>query len=377
MLRAIAIWLGAGFLAVMLQTCTPTTTYTGTDKIDFSNRPSLVTGPIAAIAPGGGPVGGSALLAEAGVLVDGRLGPRGAHVNDAGFVSSDNRLEIPNRIPRSFGDYFYPDRRQEIIAFTNNRRPEFVSVSWRWGEDINAVNFKEPLGIPITIWIVTGPPATAQLSSFDQQRIQALEAVVRTTSIWGQERGGFRFADIRIIDATNDPQAGNRAAVPNNSSEANTFKPLRDEIGFESGRLNVYWVNTVGGTGGAGSGVSNFGAQIAMGQQTGDELLVHEIGHALSLRHPNTTDPGDFNPPEVRAKFNGTNIMHNASSVRAFITEGQTVRMHWNPSSIVWTLAPDVGQFSPRPECLHLEQSGACPVIYRRIWADGTFPADN
>ena len=129
--------------------------------------------------------------------------------------------------------------------------------------------------------------------------------------------------------------------------------------------------------GNTGTGVSNFDAQIAMGQQTGDELLVHEIGHALDLRHLNTTAPDDFNPPNVRVQFDNTNIMHNASNVRAFITEGQTVRMHWNPSSIVWTLAPDVGQFSPRPECLHLEQSGACPLIYRRIWADGTFLANN
>ena len=374
MSRAIAIGFGVGFLAVVLQTCTPTTIYTGTDKIDFSNRPSLVVDPMA-LAPGAITVGASRLFAEAGVLVDGRLGPRGSHVNDAGFVSINDRLEIPNRIPRSFGDYFYPDRRQEVIAFTNNRRPEFVSVSWRWGEDINAVNFKDPIGIPVTIWIVTGPPATPQSSSFDQQRIHALESVVRTTSIWRQERGGFRFSDIRIIDATSDPQAGSRAAVPGGPTEANTWKPLRDEIGFESGRLNIYWVDTVGGD--MGSGLSNFGPQIVMGRQTGDELLIHEIGHALSLRHPNTTTPGDSNPPDVLVQFNNTNIMHNGSTVRAFITEGQIVRMHWNSSSIVWTLMPDVGQFSPRPECDHLVQSGACPVIYRRVWADGTFLANN
>ena len=148
MSRAIAIVLGVGLVAVMLQTCTPTTPYTGTDKIDFSNRPSIVVGPMAALAPGGGPMGGSGLLAEAGVLVDGRVSPPARTSTMPGFVSSDDRLEIPNRIPRSFGDYFYPDRRQEIIAFTNNRRPEFVSVSWRWGEDINTVDFKEPIGNP-------------------------------------------------------------------------------------------------------------------------------------------------------------------------------------------------------------------------------------
>jgi hypothetical protein len=169
MLRAIVIVLGVGIVVLMLQTCSPTATYTGTDKIDFSNRLSMVVGPTAALNPGGGPMGTSALLAEAGVLVDGRVGPRGSHVSDAGFVSSDSRLEIPNRIPRSFGDLFYPGRRQEIVAFTYDRRPEFVRVSWQWGEDINKIAFKEPIGIPITIWIISGPPATHESSMFDQQ----------------------------------------------------------------------------------------------------------------------------------------------------------------------------------------------------------------
>ena len=365
MSRAIAIRLGAGMLAVILSTCTPTEIYTGTDKIDFSNRPSVIVPPLPTAAAAAVTIPSSGLFADAGVLVDGRVGPSGPHVNDAGFVSSDDRLQISNRIPRSFSDLFFPDQRREIIAFTNDRRPEFVSFLWQWGEDIVAIRFREPIGIPLTIWIVTGP--------FNQQRLHAQEAVLRTTSIWRRERAGLRFVnDIRIINATNNPQAANRANVPGNPTEANTWGPLRNQIGFEAGRLNVYWVNTVDGN--TGTGWSNFGPQIVMGRLTGDELLVHEIGHALSLRHVNTTDE---NSPDVLAMFDDTNIMHNASNVRAFITEGQTVRMHMNPTSIVWTLLPDVGQASPRPECPHLAFNGACPVIYRRIWADGAFPANN
>ena len=45
---------------------------------------------------------------------------------------------------------------------------------------------------------------------------------------------------------------------------------------------------------------------------TGDELLSHEIGHALSLLHVNG-----------QPTFNQTNVMHNASNTRQFLTEGQ------------------------------------------------------
>jgi len=369
--RIIARIAAIGAACLALQSCDGGSNYTGTDKIDFANRTviePLPTSAVAAAAPAAPGAGGGPLfdrVEEVGVLVDGRLGPSGPHVNDAGFTSMESRLAIPNRVSNFF-DIFYPDRRHEVFAFTRDRRLELVATPWTGREDIFKIEFKPRREFPVTIWIVTGPAPTppSNLSPFDAQRIHALEAVIRTLSIWRAERMGLGFSDVRILNATGNAQAAARANVPGNPTESDTWRPLREQIGFEAGRLNIYWVTTVDGN--MTTGWSNFGPQIAMGQNTGDELLSHEIGHALSLTHVN-------NLPT----FDQTNVMHNASSTRQFLTEGQIVRAHMNSTSLLWTLFLDVGQHPPGRDCGPDVTSGACPALNRRIWADGTMPANN
>ena len=342
----------AALAGLALQACGPST-YQGTDKLDFANRPVFEPLPTSGLV-----AGPFDRAEEVGVLVDGRLGPSGPHLNDAGFVVTAPRLAIPNRRNRNFGDIFYPDRRQEVLTFAPDRRLEITSTPWRGGEDIFQIDLKPRIDLPVTVWIVSGV--------FDTQRIQAMEGILRTLSIWRAERVGLGLSDIRIINSTGDPQAAENSDIPANPSENGHWRPLREEIGFEPDRLNIYWVNTVDSA--ATSGWSNFGLQIVMGRNTGDELLSHEIGHALSLTHIN----------DLTASFDVTNVMHNASSTRQFMTEGQTARAQLDPRSSVWSiLFLDVGQPIPNRQCDRDVVSGKCPAIDRRIWADGTFPANN
>ena len=352
--------IAAAATCLALQSCDDNTGYTGTDKIDLVNRTNIEPLPTAAAAAAG-PIGG--LVEEVGVLVDGRLAPSGPHVNDAGFTSQASRLQIPNR-NSSFFDIFYPDRRREVIAFTRDRHPEFLYSPWTGGENIFTVEFKSRQDFPVTVWILTGPPTNPPGTPFDTQRVHAMEAILRTLSIWYQERMGLGFSDVRILNATADPQVPQRITVPGFPTELNTWLPLRDEIGFEAGRLNIYWVDTVNGN--TTTGWSNFGPQIVMGMNTGDELLSHEIGHALSLTHVNSLP-----------NFDQTNVMHNASNTRQFLTEGQIVRANMNSTSILWTLFLDVGQYPPGRDCVPEVTNGACPSLDRRVWADGTFAANN
>lgn len=341
----------AALAGLALQACGPSD-YKGTDKLDFTNRPVFEPLPTPALVAG--PLDRAE---EVGVLVDGRLGPSGPHLNDAGFLVTAARLAIPNRRNRNFGDIFYPDRRQEVLTFAPDRRLEVTSTPWRGGEDIFRIDLKPRVDLPVTVWIVVGP--------FNNQRIQAMEGILRTLSIWRAERVGLGFSDVRIIDATADPQAAQHRDIPGDPNEDDHWRPLREEIGFEPDRLNIYWVDTVNNS--TSSGWSNFGLQIVMGMNTGDELLSHEIGHALSLTHINTLP-----------NFDVTNVMHNASSTRQFMTEGQTVRAQLDPRSSVWDiLFVDVGQPVPTRQCDRDVVSGKCPAIDRRIWADGTFPANN
>jgi Peptidase M66 len=215
------------------------------------------------------------------------------------------------------------------------------------------LDFRPVIGIPVTVWIVKGP--------FAEQRQHAIEACIRTSAIWHNERMGVIFTPFKIIDATADPQAPSHYAFPNGDAGDVVWKPLRDDIGFVAGQLNIYWVDTVNG--GTGNGWSNFGAQIAMGKNTGDELLSHETGHAFSLTHV-----------DADTNFNTENIMHSASNSRQYATEGQLFRAHLNPASILNAVynvrSGELTRFCDYSNAA----TSACPAIQKRLWADDGFP---
>lgn len=305
-------------------------------SLPFMVAMSGCTDTIAVINGSGQPVG---------LLVDGQNGSN--QLNDQAFTSGASPINV--------GDLSLSTQSNEVTGFTNDRPPKYLSTTWTSGSDTFNLDFRPVIGIPVTVWIVKGP--------FAEQRQHAIEACIRTSAIWRNERMGVIFTPFQIIDATGDPEAPAHYAFPNGDVGDSVWKPLRDDIGFVPGQLNIYWVDTVNG--GTGNGWSNFGAQVVMGKNTGDELLSHEIGHAFSLTHVDT----DTN-------FNTENIMHSASNTRQYATEGQLFRAHLNPSSIL------NGLYNARPgeltrTCGYSNTATfPCPSIQKRVWADGGFPAN-
>lgn len=279
-----------------------------------------------------------------GLLVDAQ-GPNGV-LNDHSVAST--------KISIGFANYTASPDSNEVVGFTTDRPPQYLATPWTSRRDTFDLVFQPLLRIPVTVWIVKGP--------FDQQRLHAIEACIRTSAILRAERMGVEFGPFEVRDATADPEAPAHFALPNGDAGDSVWQPLREDIGFISGRLNIYWVDTVEGR--TGSGWSNFGAQIVMGRNTGDELLSHEIGHAFSLRHTNGN-----------ANFDVTNIMASASNSRQYVTEGQLFRSHLNQTSVLNAL------YNARPgeitrACSHGDSGPLCPAIQKRIWADGIFPAN-
>lgn len=297
------------------------------DRITFSN------------APGG----------EVGAMVDGLKTP-GAYIplNDAGFFTSNSNLKLGRVVS---GDS------NEAFAFAPGRMPAYSATPWTNGNDRFSMAFANPMELPVTIWIVRGPYA--------DQVAHAEEAILRTTQIWNDERVGLAFGAINFVDATSDPDAPSVVNFPNGDfGDAIGWAPIRAAIGFQAGQLNIYWVDTVNGS--TTTGWSNFGAQIAMGRNTGDELLSHEIGHALSLTHINGLPT-----------FDQTNVMHNASNTRAYLTEGQIMRAHTNPTSVLRGLYAYPNMSMPLRNCAINVADNLCPNINRRLWADGGQAANN
>jgi hypothetical protein len=289
---------------------------------------------------------------DAGILVDGTRA--GTVVNDRSFLGSASG-DVEILLGSMTGAA--PPGRNEVVAFGALRRPMRVSTPWTDGHDAFALALADPVDVALTIWIVQGP--------FAAQRDHAAEACIRTGEIWETERAGMRIGECRIIDATADPDI--TGAILNSvGGDARNWDDFSARIGFEAGRVNVYWINTVEGA--TTWGWSDFGARIVMGRDTGVELLAHELGHALSLQHPAGCGA-------AHSDFDATNVMWPCSDVRAYLTEGQTFRAHFNASSAVNAIY-GARPSEPTVACWSNGQTPECPGLERRLWSDGSFPAN-
>jgi len=288
--------------------------------------------------------------AEVGLLIAGSR--RNGYTNELKLVSRDPVFNIGN-IRRS-------NRTDEVIAFTNGRPVKQEAVDWSATRPSLRLRFKPLIVIDSTMWIVKGP--------FAKQKQTAIDACIQTNMIWYNERMGVLLGCTDIRDATGSPKARAHFAFPDGGQGDVVWKPLRDDIGFTNDRLNIYWVDTVNGAN--DWGWSNFGAQIVMGSATGFELLSHEIGHAFGLVH---VDKNGGASDAIAAQFNDENIMSSVSSRRKYITEGQLLRAHLNPSSVLNNLYQ-----SRQGEATRDCDDGAshCVPLWKRLWADGVLRAN-
>ena len=140
---------------------------------------------------------------------------------------------------------------------------------------------------------------------------------------------------------------------------------IEADIGKTANRINIYYVDNVDGGTGRGQACRIGSDFVALGKNTGDELLSHELGHDFSLTHING----------LSGNFNQTNVMHSASNTREYLTEAQVYRAHLDPDSalnFIYHARP--GQITRN--CNRDAFTNICPKIERRLWADGTFPAN-
>lgn len=244
----------------------------------------------------------------------------------------------------------------EAVAFTVSR-PMAITTPADWAAGDVAVAFKPQISVPVTVWIVQGP--------FASQKTLALSALTTTNQIWRSEAVGLTTGTITVNDAT-----GNANASKYLSFTCSQQSAMQTAIGQTAGQFNVYFVNQVDRGGGSyGSGNGNAcaisGNFVAVGSAIGTELLVHELGHDMSLTHVD----------DLTTNFDATNVMFSSSSTRQFFTEGQTFRAHMTPTSAINGIF-NARSGQPTRTCARDTASNQCPLIQKRIWADGTFPAN-
>ena len=140
---------------------------------------------------------------------------------------------------------------------------------------------------------------------------------------------------------------------------------LQGAVGARPGRINVYLVPLVDGSTSRGNACIVGGGFVAIAAGAGSELLAHELGHDFALEHVD----------DLVAAFDPTNVMHSASSVRQFLTEGQTFRAQLRGASALNSVY-GLRSGLPVRDCDRDTPTLGCPRIETRVWADGAFGAD-
>jgi hypothetical protein len=289
-------------------------------------------------------------------FLSGSAAPNGTLVSDGSSTATANYQgyatpsDTVNVGPRSGAG--------EAITFSEHRPVALQSVLWSTGSGDQTVSvpFASELDTPVTIWIVAGPYSTNQQA--------ALTLWQTAQQIYWDERLGVHLS-LEVVDATSNPKASTWSTFTCGTGNANVAA-IQSDIGARPGRMNVYMVNLVDGSTSRGNACAVGGGFVAIASGSGADLLAHELGHDFGLEHID----------DLSVTFDMTNVMHSASNVRQFLTEGQTFRAHLRPNSAinaVYSLRPGL----PTRACDRDTMMLGCPWIAKRVWADGgTWPAN-
>jgi hypothetical protein len=279
--------------------------------------------------------------------------PNGALITDgfstaySGYTTTTDSVDVG----RHFGG-------GEAIGFSEYRPAAYRTVLWLtlFGNQPVDIDLHDQVRVPMTFWVLSTPFAT------NSSRADAFWFAMQTT--YWPERLGLMFTPYATRDATTNARAASYRAFTCGNGNAN-MTGLRNDIGFDAGRINVYLVDSVDGSTSRGNACEIGGAFVAIAATAGVDLMSHEMGHNLALTHVD----------DLNASFDVTNVMHSASNSRQFMTEGQLFRAHLQPGSAinaVYGVRP--GQVTR--DCPRDTSSRDCPAIQKRLWADGTFPVN-
>jgi hypothetical protein len=289
-------------------------------------------------------------------VVAGAAAPYGALVSDGSSTPAANYQGYA--LPGDSVNVGTRSGNGEVIAFGVDRPVAIRPTVWATAlaDQLVTVPFASLLEIPITVWVVAGPFTTTQQTALTLWQTAQL--------YFTTERLGVRMTAIEIVNATTSPNAAAWSAFTCGAANANVAA-LKGDIGARAARINVYLVSLVDGSTSRGNACGVGGDFVAIASGAGAELLAHELGHDFGLEHID----------DLVAAFNQANIMHSASNVRQYLTEGQTFRAHLRSSSAinqVYGLRP--GQ--PTRDCDRDTLTPLCPAIGKRLWADGALPVN-
>lgn len=330
--------------------------------------------------------------AEQGALVDGVKD--GSFKNDEIFSTSlVGSLSVGN-FTNSSGE-----NRGEIIGFSQGHPPALMTpAKWTNRSDSMSVPLEAEYSIPVYVWIVV------TRGTYEDARGDVITSKHLAEQIWTDEKQGIYLnlpsSNIKDARDTKDMQGRTASQRYRYTAQNNFFtftcttlhlndRNVIKDIGYKENAINVYYLDHVHGLEGEGSnyavsckedvtvdGKPILANVIAMGSDTGEDLLVHEFGHQFSLEHveDNITEEDSCpKDPKHPPYFCDTNVMYPYSLNRIYLSEGQTFRAVVLDQSAINTVnRTRSGTTRAVTSCQsHTTATPDCPAIQTRIWKDG------
>jgi hypothetical protein len=263
----------------------------------------------------------------------------------------------------------------EVVAFNDSAPPILLTnVQWTNGADTIPASFKPLNSIPIQVWNIGGSSSA---------RLKAAGDIVSASFTALSERTGLSIQ----ANALTDTKPTLSAPTPSVfiCSQQNIAQ-IEKQFPLTPGMISVYYfprvqgltVDPYGSTSytdiNGCTDIVNANFIAISATQAPSDSLVHEIGHAMSLAHPCQIDAAG-NCTGILANFDEYNVMtQQYGPTRIYFSEGQTFRMNFHPQSALSKVygAPRSGART----CGQLESDLQCPALDRRLWPDGSLPAN-
>lgn len=254
---------------------------------------------------------------EIGLMVDG--------ANTSGLFTDQEHIHLQDDgntfffaediLARNYGE-------DQVVAFSWFRPPVIVNnPGFDEGLDIIAVNFPDRIELDFTVWVIH----TGGFNTFSNRINEINDGFDWCDQYWASGRMGLITGRVDIVDARNDGQANNLRDC--STCDDDYFADLRNDIGYDPGRINIYLTRQVEDSRSKGKTIQN-GDQILLGSHTGEvDALLHQITHAFSLEH--TDNLAGFYSKSA------THSTNNLLTRRKFLSQGQSFRAHAHPESAI------------------------------------------
>jgi hypothetical protein len=199
-----------------------------------------------------------------------------------------------------------PTCQSELVIFQRGRAAQlmFPVRTWTAQRDRLRVSSTSPRVLRLALWIVNSRP--------DEIRLLVSRQVSRAREL-------FLKCGISVQSVSEHRHQNGSPLLSTSGCDA--ADRLKRDVGFDAGRLNVYYLTENGQYRGAwcGQGDQRHSDILLIYKSAAETTLAHEIGHALALGHP---------------PFLDNNLMADYGS-REHLTVGQCFRCNFDERSLL------------------------------------------